>query len=92
MRINTEKLAESCTATPFRELAESVFGANGEILPCPTKTRKALILRLENHYGVQNFGNPLTGELNEMEAYLASAIILSKERKRHPTTRRPSTG
>lgn len=92
MKIDAEKLAGNCTDISFKELADAVFGPNGEILQCPSKIRKALILRLEGHYGTQSFGNPLTGELNEMEAYLASAVILSKERKRQPTTRRPSTG
>lgn len=86
MKIDAEKLAANCMDMSFRELADAVFGANGEILPCSSRLRKALILRLESHYGIQSFGNPVTGELNEMDAYLASALILSKERKRQPTT------
>lgn len=80
MRVNAKKTKDfeynSYMHIPFDKLAETVFDENGDHKRCSRKADKALIRRLEEHYGTNGFGNAEIGELNEMDAYLACALIL----------------
>lgn len=89
MKIDNEKLG-GYTAMGIDELAGIIFDENGNIKSSPTNARKALIVKLEEYYEASGFGNPDTGKLNEMDAFMGCALIMS--RAGYPTTRKPSTG
>lgn len=89
MKIDNTKISPGYMDMTIAELAYIIFDKNGDTKASPVKARKALIIKLEEHYKASGFGNPETGELNEMDAYMGCAMILSDC---HPTTRKPSTG
>lgn len=62
---------------PFDRLTGIVFYGDGTCRSCEKAASVVLIERLENFYGFSGFGNVMTGEINEMDAYLASQIMLS---------------
>lgn len=69
---------KECFAMPFPRLVDLVFFPDGEPKPAAREARTALILRLENLTGRADFGNPETGELNEMEAWLAAIRLAER--------------
>lgn len=69
---------KECLAMPFPRLVDLVFFPDGEPKPAAREARTALILRLENLTGRADFGNPETGELNEMEAWLAAIRLIER--------------
>lgn len=69
---------KECLAMPFPRLVDLVFFPDGEPKPAAREARTALILRLENLTGRADFGNPETGELNEMEAWLAAIRLMDR--------------
>lgn len=69
---------KECLAMPFPRLVDLVFFPDGEPKPAAREARTALILRLENLTGRADFGNPETGELNEMEAWLAAIRFIER--------------
>lgn len=69
---------KECLAMPFPRLVDLVFFPDGEPKPAAREVRMALILRLENLTGRADFGNPETGELNEMEAWLAAIRLAER--------------
>ena len=69
---------KECLAMPFPRLVDLVFFPDGEPKPAAREVRTALILRLENLTGRADFGNPETGELNEMEAWLAAIRFIER--------------
>lgn len=75
MKINLEN---KYMEIPFQALFEAVFQPGGELCRCEPSARAALILRLENFYKRPGFGVAEKGFLNELEAYLASAAIVSR--------------
>ena len=69
---------KECLAMPFPKLVNLVFFLDGEPKPAAREARTALILRLEDLTGREDFGNPETGELNEMEAWLAAIRLTER--------------
>lgn len=69
---------KECLAMPFPRLVSLVFFPDGEPKPAAREVRMALILRLEGLTGRADFGNPETGELNEMEAWLAAIRLAER--------------
>lgn len=69
---------KECLAMPFPRLVSLVFFPDGEPKPAAREVRMALILRLEYLTGRADFGNPETGELNEMEAWLAAIRLAER--------------
>lgn len=69
---------KECLAMPFPRLVDLVFFPDGEPKPAAREVRTALILRLEDLTGREDFGNPETGELNEMEAWLAAIRLIKR--------------
>ena len=69
---------KECLAMPFPRLVDLVFFPDGEPKPATREVRTALILRLEDLTGREDFGNPETGELNEMEAWLAAIRLIER--------------
>lgn len=69
---------KECLAMPFPRLVDLVFFPDGEPKPAAREARTALILRLEDLTGREDFGNPETGELNEMEAWLAAIRLIER--------------
>ena len=69
---------KECLAMPFPRLVDLVFFPDGEPKPAAREVRMALILRLEDLTGRADFGNPETGELNEMEAWLAAIRLTER--------------
>lgn len=69
---------KECLAMPFPRLVSLVFFPDGEPKPAAREVRMALILRLEDLTGREDFGNPETGELNEMEAWLAAIRLIKR--------------
>lgn len=79
MKVDMNKLTENrYMAIPFADLADMIFLRGGERKNCPKKAVIALIVRLENYYGRTGFGNTVTGQLNEFEAYIATAFLCIK--------------
>ena len=81
-----------CLAMPFSRLVDLVFFPDGEPKLSIPEARMALILRLTDFTGHGGFGDPDTGELNELEAWLTAQYIFNKmEEGVYPcTTRHPS--
>lgn len=69
---------KECLAMPFPRLVDLVFFPDGEPKPAAREARTALILRLEGLTGRADFGNPETGELNEMEAWLTAIRLIER--------------
>ena len=69
---------KECLAMPFPRLVDLVFFPDGEPKSAAREVRTALILRLEDLTGREDFGNPETGELNEMEAWLAAIRLAER--------------
>ncbi len=80
MKVDKNRLNEDPYMTmPFKTLVETVFFMGGDRKQCCRKARTALILRLEKHYGRTGFGSAETGQLFELEAYIAASMILIKK-------------
>lgn len=74
----SEFLNNQYLGVSFAELMDVVFTPEGERRRCPRKACKALIIRLERCFPCGGFGNKSTGNINEMDAYVASLMILHK--------------
>lgn len=90
MKIDNDRLSGGYLSMTVNELADIIFDKNGDTKSSPVNARKALITKLEKYYGTSGFGNPSTGLLNEMDAFMGCALILSETS--HPTTCKPSAG
>lgn len=78
MKVDIDKLMENhYMKMLFIELANTVFMSDGNCKPCSNDANIALIKRLEDYYQMHGFGNADTGQLNEMDAYIATMLILS---------------
>lgn len=79
MKVDINKIEENKYMTiPFADLVDIVFTPDGRCLPCPRKAAIALILRLEKHCPRDGFGSVKTGEINELEAYIISSLLISR--------------
>lgn len=81
MKINMNEVTETVLNhymnMPFDKLVNTIFTKEGDRKQCAGEASIALINRLEAFYKIECFGNTVTGELNELDAYVASTIILT---------------
>lgn len=82
MRVDINKINEKphnkYMNIPFAELVGIVFAPNGDLNDCPRNAIRALIRRLECRYPGGGFGHIKTGNINEMNAYIASVLIIRR--------------
>lgn len=77
MKIDINRIVENkYTKIPFADLVDIVFTSDGTCRDCPKDAIAALIARLEQHCPMDGFGNIQTGEINELEAYIVSSLLL----------------
>lgn len=83
MKINVNNVVQTTKKyyldKPFIELVNTVFTSEGRTKSCSDSAVAALIERLENFFQTDGFGNSITGEINEMEAFIACNLILSHD-------------